>query len=61
MHRPEDLLFMRRWINRAMSTWLCKISGVYIPDPARGFRFYRGDILPYIIAQDTRYCVEFEM
>ncbi len=61
MHRPCDLRVARRWVNRAMAAWLCKISGVYIPDPPCGFRFYRGDVLPYIIAQDTRHCVEFEM
>jgi glycosyltransferase involved in cell wall biosynthesis len=61
MHSPGRLRFSRRWVNRAMAEWLCRISDVYIPDPPCGFRFYRGDVLPYIIAQDTRYCAEFEM
>lgn len=61
MHHPGKLRFARRWVNRAMAVWLCRISDVYIPDPPCGFRFYRGDVLPFIIAQDTRYCAEFEM
>lgn len=61
MHHPKKLTAGRRWVNRAMAAWLCRISDVYIPDPPCGFRFYRGDVLPYIIAQDTRYCAEFEM
>lgn len=61
MHHPKRLRVARRWVNRGMAAWLCRISDVYIPDPPCGCRFYRSDILPYIIAQDTRYCAEFEM
>ena len=61
MHRARKLRFCRRWVNRAMAAWLCRISDVYMPDPPCGFRFFRGDVLPFIIAQDTRYCAEFEM
>lgn len=61
MHLPRKMNFVRRWGNRIMADWLCRVSDVYIPDPPCGFRFYRGDVLPFIIAQDTRYCAEFEM
>lgn len=61
MYNTRHMRIVRCCVNRTMAAWLCRISDVYIPDPPCGFRFYRGDVVPFIIAQDTRYCAEFEM
>ena len=51
---------VRRWTIRVMSRWLDRLLGVYIPDPPCGFRFYRCDVLPFLLAEGSSLPAEFE-
>ncbi|AKJ65079.1 Undecaprenyl-phosphate 4-deoxy-4-formamido-L-arabinose transferase [Kiritimatiella glycovorans] len=61
MAAPGPMPLYRRTVNRFMSHSLRKTTGVYLPDPPCGFRFYRADVLPYIQSEDDRFGAEFEM
>ena len=51
---------VRRWTIRTMSFWLDRLLGVYVPDPPCGFRFYRCDVLPFILEEKSSLPSEFE-
>lgn len=51
---------VRRWTIRTMSFWLDRLMGVYVPDPPCGFRFYRCDVLPFILEEKSSLPSEFE-
>ncbi len=51
---------VRRWTIRTMSYWLDRLMGVYVPDPPCGFRFYRCDVLPFILEEKSSLPSEFE-
>jgi glycosyltransferase involved in cell wall biosynthesis len=51
---------VRLWTIRAMSFWLDRLLGVYVPDPPCGFRFYRCDVLPFILEDKSSLPSEFE-
>jgi glycosyltransferase involved in cell wall biosynthesis len=51
---------VRRWTIRLMSYWLNRLLGVYVPDPPCGFRFYRCDVLPFLLAEGSSLPAEFE-
>jgi glycosyltransferase involved in cell wall biosynthesis len=51
---------VRRWTLRTMSYWLDRLLGVYVPDPPCGFRFYRCDVLPFILEDKSSLPSEFE-
>lgn len=51
---------VRRWTIRAMSFWLDRLFGVYVPDPPCGFRFYRCDVLPFLLEGNSSLPSEFE-
>ncbi len=51
---------VRRWTVRQMSTWLNRLLDVYIADPPCGFRFYRCDVLPFLLAEKSTLPSEFE-
>ncbi len=51
---------VRRWTIRMMSFWLDRLLGVYVPDPPCGFRFYRCDVLPFILDDKSSLPSEFE-
>lgn len=51
---------VRRWTIRVMSFWLDRLLGVYVPDPPCGFRFYRCDVLPFILEDKSSLPSEFE-
>jgi glycosyltransferase involved in cell wall biosynthesis len=42
---------VRRWTIRLMRYCLDRLLGVYVPDPPCGFRFYRCDVLPFLLAE----------
>lgn len=44
---------VRRWTIRMMSWALDRLLGVYVPDPSCGFRFYRCDVLPFLLEAET--------
>jgi len=51
---------VRRWTIRMMRYWLDRLLGVYVPDPPCGFRFYRCDVLPFILEEKSSLPSEFE-
>ena len=60
MAEPRRLPLVRRWSIRVMSYWLYRLKGVYVPDPPCGFRFYRCDVLPFLLESDSTLPTEFE-
>jgi len=60
MADPRKVPLVRRWSIRVMSTWLYRLMGVYVPDPPCGFRFYRCDVLPFLLEVGSSLPAEFE-
>ncbi len=60
MAEPYRVLLVRRWSIRVMSYWLYRLMGVYVPDPPCGFRFYRCDVLPFLLESASTLPAEFE-
>ena len=60
MAEPRRIPIVRRWSIRAMSYWLYRLMGVYVPDPPCGFRFYRCDVLPFLLEVGSSLPAEFE-
>ena len=57
---PRRVSPPRRLSIRIMSYWLYRLWGVYVPDPPCGFRFYRCDVLPFLLESASSLPVEFE-
>lgn len=51
---------VRRWSIRIMSYGLNQLMKVYVPDPPCGFRFYRCDVLPFLLETGSSLPAEFE-
>lgn len=60
MAEAHKIPVVRRWSIRVMSYWLNRILNVYVPDPPCGFRFYRCDVLPFILDETSSLPSEFE-
>lgn len=60
MAEVKRIPVVRRWTIRMMSFWLDRLLGVYVPDPPCGFRFYRCDVLPFILEEKSSLPSEFE-
>jgi glycosyltransferase involved in cell wall biosynthesis len=60
MAEPGKVPLVRRWSIRLMSYWLNRLMGVYVPDPPCGFRFYRCDVLPFLLETGSALPAEFE-
>lgn len=60
MAEPKNVPAVRRWSIRVMSYWLYRLMGVYVPDPPCGFRFYRCDVLPFLLEAGSTLPAEFE-
>jgi glycosyltransferase involved in cell wall biosynthesis len=60
MAEPKKVLPVRRWSIRLMSYWLNRLMGVYVPDPPCGFRFYRCDVLQFLLETGSSLPAEFE-
>ncbi|QHI70232.1 glycosyltransferase family 2 protein [Tichowtungia aerotolerans] len=60
MAEPQKVLPVRRWSIRMMSYWLNRLMHVYVPDPPCGFRFYRCDVLPFLLETGSSLPAEFE-
>lgn len=60
MAKMRRVPVVRRWTIRLMRYWLNRLLGVYTPDPPCGFRFYRCDVLPFILAEQSSLPSEFE-
>ncbi len=53
--------FLRRWTNRFMCWVLNRLTKIYVADPPCGFRFYRADVLPFIMSNEKRFAFEFDI
>ncbi|MCU0856944.1 MAG: glycosyltransferase family 2 protein [Pontiellaceae bacterium] len=60
MARLRRVPIVRRWTIRTMSYWLNRLVRVYVPDPPCGFRFYRCDVLPFILEEQSSLPSEYE-
>ncbi len=60
MAELKKIPVVRRWTIRMMRYWLDRLLGVYVPDPPCGFRFYRCDVLPFILEERSSLPSEFE-
>jgi len=60
MAEAQRLVFFRRWTIHLMCYWLNRLFGIYVPDPPCGFRFYRCDVLPFLLEEDSTFPSEFE-
>ena len=60
MAEPHLIPLVRRWSISVMSHWLYRLRGIYVPDPACGFRFYRCDVLPFLLESASSLPVELE-
>lgn len=56
----KSIPVVRRWTIQMMSFWLDRLLGVYVPDPPCGFRFYRCDVLPFLLEEKSSLPSEFE-
>jgi glycosyltransferase involved in cell wall biosynthesis len=53
--------FVRKWTNRFMCWVLNRLTKMYVADPPCGFRFYRTDVLPFIMSDEKRFAFEFDI
>ena len=53
--------FLRKWTNRLMCRMLNRLVKLYVADPSCGFRFYRTDILPFIMSDEKRFAFDFDI
>ena len=60
MAYPRRVPMVRRWSIRAMSYWLYRLMGIYVADPPCGFRFYRCDVLPFLLESGSELPAELE-
>lgn len=51
----------RRWTNRFMAWVLNRLVKIYVADPPCGYRFYRSDVLPFILSSEPRFAFEFDV
>ena len=53
--------YIRRWTNRAMAWILNRLVKIYVADPPCGYRFYRAEVLPFIMSAEKRFAFEFDV
>lgn len=46
---------------RLLAWLLNRLTRIYVPDPPCGYRFYRTDILPFIMSTECRFACEFDI
>ncbi|MCK4563302.1 MAG: glycosyltransferase family 2 protein [Verrucomicrobia bacterium] len=61
MANPLGMPFVRKWTNRIMCQILNRLTKIYVADPPCGFRFYRTDVLPFIMSEEPRFAFEFDI
>jgi hypothetical protein len=61
MADAENMPRIRRWTNQFMSWLLCRAMGQYVPDTQCGYRLYRCDVLPFVLARSEGFAAESEM
>ncbi|MDF7797896.1 glycosyltransferase family 2 protein [Pontiellaceae bacterium B1224] len=57
----QDMPLVRRYTNRFMAWVLNRLVKIYVADPPCGYRFYRSDVLPFILSAETRFAFEFDV
>lgn len=61
MADTSGMPFIRRWTNRSMAWVLNRLVKIYVADPPCGYRFYRTDVLPFIMSDEKRFAFEFDV
>lgn len=61
MANTRGMPILRRWTNRFFAFTLNRLMKIYVADPPCGFRFYRSDILPFIMSSEQRFAFEFDV
>ncbi len=61
MADTKGMPFLRKQTNRFMCRMLNRLVKIYVPDPPCGFRFYRTDILPFIMSEEKRFAFDFDI
>jgi glycosyltransferase involved in cell wall biosynthesis len=61
MTDTRGMPFVRKWTNRFMCLVLNRLTKIYVADPPCGFRFYRADVLPFIMSNEKRFAFEFDV
>ncbi|MCF7849576.1 MAG: glycosyltransferase family 2 protein [Kiritimatiellales bacterium] len=61
MADTRNMPVTRKWTNRFMSRILNRLVKIYVADPPCGYRFYRTDVLPFIISDEKRFAFEFDI
>ena len=61
MSNTQGMPFMRKWTNRFFALVLNRLMKIYVADPPCGFRFYRADVLPFIMSSEKQFAFEFDV
>ena len=61
MADPRGMPLLRRQLNRGLALVLNRLVKIYVADPACGFRYYRTDVLPFIMSNEQRSAFEFDV
>lgn len=61
MSDVHGMPLIRRYTNRFMAWVLNRLVKIYVADPPCGYRFYRSDVLPFILSQESRFAFEFDV
>lgn len=61
MAEVDAMPWVRRATNRFMSWLLSRMMGQYVPDTQCGYRLYRCDILPWVVAGSSGFAAESEV
>ncbi len=61
MSNTRGMPLIRQWTNRFMAWVLNRLVKIYVADPPCGYRFYRADIIPFILSSEARFAFEFDV
>ncbi|MEE9368835.1 MAG: glycosyltransferase family 2 protein [Pontiella sp.] len=61
MSDTRGMPIIRKWTNSTMAWVLNRLVKVYVADPPCGYRFYRTDVLPFIMSDMPRFAFEFDI
>lgn len=61
MSDVRGMPLIRRYTNRFMAWVLNRLVKIYVADPPCGYRFYRSDVLPFILSAEARFAYEFDV
>lgn len=61
MADTQGMPWIRQWTNRVTCQILNRLTKIYVADPPCGFRFYRTDILPFIMSDEQHFAFDFDI